>query len=214
MGRITDLLADHRTIEDLRDRSDRSPAVHAIDDEAAAPVFDALSSGTARQILAALYDQPRTASELAAVTDTSVQNVAYHLDKLQSGDVVEVADTWYSDQGTEMKVYAPTNAALVLFGGEAVDRSTLREAIKRFVAFVGVVTVTSAVVDRLVRQPAIGFASVKTNNTTVDPTTANPPGEVLAAWVTPGVLFFAGALFAFLVVTIWWSVHRPSPMRD
>ena len=93
------------------------PRLVDIDEDAADEVFGALSSETARSILAALYEEPRTASDLAEAVDTSLQNVRYHLEKLVDAELVEVADTWYSERGTEMKVYAPRSESLVLFAG-------------------------------------------------------------------------------------------------
>lgn len=89
----------------------------------AGPVFEALSSETARTILEALYDRPGTASELADRVDTSIQNVHYHLQKLQSADLVDVVDTCYSTKGAEMDVYAPTNDPLVLSVGGSANES-------------------------------------------------------------------------------------------
>ncbi|MFB6143078.1 MAG: ArsR/SmtB family transcription factor [Halorientalis sp.] len=122
---MTDLLPFRTTVEDR----DREPRIVDIDDEAADEVFRALSSRTARRLLAALHEQPRPASDLADAVDTSIQNVHYHLDKLSDVGLVEVVDTWYSERGREMKVYAPADDSLVVFAGE--DRpSALRRVLK------------------------------------------------------------------------------------
>jgi predicted transcriptional regulator len=91
--------------------------------EDAGAVIDALASGTARSILATLYEQPRPASEIATAVDTSTQNVNYHLRKLNEADLVEVVDTWYSSKGAEMDVYAPTADPLCVFVGDPDDRA-------------------------------------------------------------------------------------------
>jgi DNA-binding transcriptional ArsR family regulator len=93
------------------------PAV--VDVTAAGDVFDALSSGTARDVFAALYDDPRPVSELADAVGTSLQNVDYHLDRLEAAGLVEVADTRYSSKGVQMDVYAPVGGALVVVAGDA-----------------------------------------------------------------------------------------------
>jgi DNA-binding transcriptional ArsR family regulator len=72
---------------------DRAPRLVDLDDETADEVFDALAAATTRRMLSALHEQPRTASDLAAVTDTSVQNAQYHLRKLQEVGLVEAVDT-------------------------------------------------------------------------------------------------------------------------
>ena len=100
------------------DRDDVSPAMVDLD-EGIGKVLPALRSDTARAILSELYNDPVVASELAETVDTSLQNVQYHLDKLQEADLVTVAGTWYSEKGKEMKVYAPANEPLLLvFGGD------------------------------------------------------------------------------------------------
>jgi DNA-binding transcriptional ArsR family regulator len=136
---------------------DREPRLVDMDDERADEVFEALGSGTTRRVLSALHEEPRTASDLADVTDTSVQNAQYHLEKLQEVDLIEPVDTWYSERGTEMTVYAPADEALVLFAGE--DRSqSLRSLFKRVVGSVGLVALASllvaAVTGQLVDAPS------------------------------------------------------------
>jgi len=123
---------------------DRKPRLVELDDEVADEVFDALSSRTTREILSELHASPQTASDLAGVTDTSVQNAQYHLKKLVAADLVEVVDTWYSERGTEMKVYAPSDEALVLFAGQDAERS-LRGLLKRIVGVIGLLLPVSAV---------------------------------------------------------------------
>lgn len=85
-----------------------------LDLDAAAEVFGALTSGTARGLLANLHDSPAPPSELAVALGTSVQNVGHHLDRLEAADLVEVVGTRYSEKGAEMDVYAPTGSPLVI----------------------------------------------------------------------------------------------------
>jgi len=90
---------------------DDEPRVVDLEGEDADAVFSALSSGTARQIVSSVHDDPKTQSEIADAIDTSVQNVRYHLDKLEDAGLVEVVDTWYSSRGNEMDVYAAADGA-------------------------------------------------------------------------------------------------------
>ena len=85
-----------------------------LDLDAAADVFGALGSGTARDLLAGLHGSPAPPSELAAALGTSVQNVGYHLDRLEAAGLVEVVGTRYSEKGAEMDVYAPAGSPLVI----------------------------------------------------------------------------------------------------
>jgi len=108
----------------------RDPRLVDLDEETADEVFEALASQTTRQIFLALHEEPQTASDLAEETDTSVQNVQYHLEKLTDIELVEVADTWYSERGSEMKVYAPMDESLVLYAGRD-KQTTFRSLLKR-----------------------------------------------------------------------------------
>lgn len=175
---------------------EREPDLLAIDDQAADEVFSALSAQTARSILTALYDQPRTASEIADEVNSSLQNVNYHLNKLSDGGLIEVAETWYSEQGKEMKVYAPTNQALVLFAGDELKRSSLLDAIKQLIGFVGVFAVLSLIIDRLARPKPTQHQDIVGS---VGPNGGQPP-----LILQPGVLFFLGSVIALTMFAAWW----------
>lgn len=90
----------------------------------AGPALEALSSGTAQSIFAALCREQATATELADRTDTTVQNVGYHLTHLEDAGLVTVAGTRYSRKGREMKVYARAVAGLVIGERPEDDDST------------------------------------------------------------------------------------------
>ena len=83
------------------------------EDESAA-VCELLSSTTARAIVAALKEGPKPASEIATAVGTSLQNTSYHLDRLVEGNLVEPTQTWYSEKGREMTVYALRTHELVI----------------------------------------------------------------------------------------------------
>src|SRR6056297_3206614 len=106
------------------------PKVVGVDSDDADDLLSALQSETARDLLAELYDDPATPSSLAEEADTSIQNVRYHLERLADADLVEVADTVYSEKGREMKVYAPAAKPLVVFaGGDDDDAPGLESAL-------------------------------------------------------------------------------------
>ncbi|WP_254545035.1 ArsR/SmtB family transcription factor [Halomarina pelagica] len=107
------------------------PRVVGLDGERADEIFDTLSAGTTREVLARLYDQPATPAELRDAIGTSLQNVHYHLGKLEDANLIEAAGVGYSEKGTEMTVYAPTSEAVVLFAGRSDDRSRLRSLLSR-----------------------------------------------------------------------------------
>jgi DNA-binding transcriptional ArsR family regulator len=131
-------------------REHREPRLVEIHDDAADEVFEALSSKTARTIFSTLHDEPATSSDLADAAGTSLQNVRYHLDKLADAGLVEVVETWYSEQGREMKVYAPTNSSLVVMSGEGPPEATLRNLLKTLIGGIGVLAIISLLFDRTV----------------------------------------------------------------
>lgn len=86
-------------------------------------VLQILSSEAAQEILGALRGEPRTASDIADAVDRSLQSVSYHLDRLAEAGLIEPVETWYSEKGTEMTVYALATERLVVQFGDATDRS-------------------------------------------------------------------------------------------
>ncbi|WP_096389319.1 ArsR/SmtB family transcription factor [Halopenitus persicus] len=128
---------------------DREPRVVDVDDENADELFAALSSETARSLLSTLHEEPATTSELAEATDTSLQNVQYHLGNLSDAELVEVADTVYSEKGREMNVYAPTSDPLVLFAGESSHSDGIKTALKRLLGGYGILGLSALAVQRL-----------------------------------------------------------------
>jgi DNA-binding transcriptional ArsR family regulator len=138
----------------------REPRLVDLDEETADEVFEALSSRTTREIFLELHRQPQTASDLAEVTDTSVQNVQYHLEKLTDADLVEVVDTWYSERGSEMKVYAPEDESLVLFAGRD-KHSTFRKLLNRFVSIFALLVPPSALVGYLANRTSSSDSRVE-----------------------------------------------------
>ncbi|PSQ15937.1 ArsR family transcriptional regulator [Halobacteriales archaeon QS_8_69_26] len=137
-------------------RSDASPGqqdprVVDLEGEEADEVFNALSSKTARTIVTELHEEPRTQSDLAEDIDTTVQNVRYHLDKLEDAGLVEVVDTWYSSRGNEMKVFAPADGALIV-SGDRGRASRLKTALSRLVGGVSVIGFASLLVQVTARR--------------------------------------------------------------
>lgn len=104
-----------------------SPSVVAI--ETADETLNTLSSGTARDIFNHIYSDPATASDIADSTDTSIQNVQYHLGQMREAGLIRVVDTWYSIKGAEMKVYAPAAEPLVIIAGTSDSRAGIRRAL-------------------------------------------------------------------------------------
>jgi DNA-binding transcriptional ArsR family regulator len=143
---------------DSTQSEEAEPRVVDVESEEADEVFDALASETARRLLTQLHEAPAPPAQLADSVDTSVQNVQYHLAKLEDAGAIEVVDTAYSEKGREMDVYAPADQALVIFAGDEEEGSTLRTAISRLLGSLGIVALASAVVQALCSQELFPFS--------------------------------------------------------
>jgi DNA-binding transcriptional ArsR family regulator len=95
---------------------DGETTVLSVGDETAADVFEALAGVTAQSILRELYREPSTPAELSDHVDTSLQNVHYHLGRLEEADLVRVVGVEFSRRGVEMDVYAPEGPLVVTLG--------------------------------------------------------------------------------------------------
>jgi len=128
---------------------DAEPRVIGVDSDDADDVISALSSETARKLLAELHEEPAPPSKLADRVDTSLQNAQYHLEKLQTAGAVSVVDTVYSAKGREMDVYAPADEPLVIFAGDEEKSSGLKAALSRFIGGFGALAVGSLAIQQL-----------------------------------------------------------------
>ncbi|MFW5917417.1 MAG: ArsR/SmtB family transcription factor [Halorubrum sp.] len=128
---------------------DREPRVVGVDDEDADDLIAALGSETAREIITRLHDEPATKSELAADVDTSLQNVQYHLSKLDGADLVDVVDTTYSEKGREMDVYAAADEPLVLFAGGTEESHGIKTALMRLLGGYGLIGLAALAAQRV-----------------------------------------------------------------
>ena len=189
--------------------SETDPRVVGLDDDDAGEVLAALSSETARQLLAALHDDPDSASAVAERVDTSLQNAQYHLGRMRDAGLVEVIDTVYSAKGREMKVYAPADRPLVMFaGGEETDtRGGLRDRLRSILGAVGALVGTSAIVEYVLRDgPWLDFGMAQSGGagdgggSVGVASTESAQAVEQAAGLPPGLLFLCGGLLALLVV--------------
>jgi DNA-binding transcriptional ArsR family regulator len=119
---------------DLSSDADAGPRVVGVDSEDADDLMSALTSRTARRLLSLLHEEPAPPSGLADQVDTSLQNVQYHLERLEDAGAVEVVGTAYSEKGREMDVYAPADEPLVIYAGREEEASGLRAALSRLVS--------------------------------------------------------------------------------
>jgi DNA-binding transcriptional ArsR family regulator len=169
-----------------------------LDDDDADTLLGSLSSDTARSVLVALHEEPKTASELAEHVDTSLQNVRHHLENLTEAELVETTETRYSVKGREMKVYAPVNDSLVLCVGDTEERNSLFSSLRRYIG-----AAVALVVGSLLVQFAFGTGLSGVDGPT-SPRVADSVGgstELLGV-ISPGAAFLAGGLVVLAAVAL------------
>lgn len=161
-------------------------------DDRAEEVFSTLSSNTTRDVLSELYAGPKTASELSDSIDTSIQNTKYHLDKLLDADLVTITDTWYSESGNEMKVYAPSHRAIVLYETDD-ETKPVRDALSRLFGAVVLLAIGRLIIDAVTND----YLERRADRISADPVLEPSMLDYVLANI--GDLFFALGLILVLV---------------
>ncbi|SFG77055.1 Helix-turn-helix domain-containing protein [Halopelagius inordinatus] len=188
----------------LRDASDAdddaSPRVIGLDDEDADEILSVLSSATARRILATLHEDPANAAALADEVGTSLQNVQYHLGRLEDAGAVAVVDTVYSEKGREMKVYAPSDKPLVVVATDSAETTGLVASLRRLLAAVGLVGAASLLVQWVATAGTNAGGTVATSAGDAGTEAARAASSAAASGLPPGLLFFLGGLTVLLVL--------------
>ena len=213
---------------------EREPRVVGVDDDEADDLIAALGSETARAILSTLHDRPATKSEIADEVDTSLQNVQYHLSRLDEADLVDVVDTAYSEKGREMDVYAAADEPLVLFSGGSEESTGIKTALMRLLGGYGLIGLAAVAAQRLLAVGSLGNsrftgqsggdAGTATADGADGPTiesasdqdaaaesadgaielVGDPLAEYAVSLVEPGVVFFLGAALVFTLAWAYW----------
>lgn len=176
--------------KEVEPRQEGEIQILGVDDERTSELLNAISSDTAREILTEVYSDPATASEIANRTSGSVQNVSYHLGKLENAGAIEVADTRYSEKGHEMKIYAPADDPLVVFVGTEERQTGFLSRLKQLLSAFAAVIVTSFLIGVFV-DDSILFG-IHTNASAGQST-----GFPLA------IGFLIGGIFSILLISLW-----------
>ena len=188
-----------------------APELLRVDGEEAAEAFDALGSETARAVLATTYEEPKTPPEIRETVGTSLQNVHYHLDRLESAGLLEPAGTGYSAKGNEMTVYAPASEAVVLFAGAERDRSRLRDLLARLFGLSLVVVVSTlafaALREWLGAESGSGSGSGVETMAAEDAAGAADGAAGALPAVDPAVAFFLGGCAVVCALGAWWLLR-------
>lgn len=192
----------------VEDSAPCAPRVCRLDSESATDVIGAISSDSARLILAELHEEPRPVSALADELDVSIPSIEYHIENLLEAGIVREVDTRYSEKGKEMSVYGPDDDPLVFVGDdEGVDLA--RFVVSGVGAAVVGIAVVSLAVQWLVTEflPTLGGESVRkaASAGAIDGVTVSP--------VPPGLVFFSGGTFALAVALAFWYLRMRSDRR-
>jgi DNA-binding transcriptional ArsR family regulator len=179
---------------DVSGRQEGDVQVLGVSEDKTANVFEVLSSETARCVLAEIYDDPAPPSELAARLDLSLQNVSYHIENLEDADIIQTVDTWYSEKGKEMNVYAPADDPVVVFIGTHERKSSFLDLLKNIFRAIAVLLLIPLVLSLYQSLGSIGAAGPES------------PNQLLPS--IPGLEFFLGGLFVLGLVIIWWVWNR------
>jgi DNA-binding transcriptional ArsR family regulator len=187
------------------------PKVLDIDGEGADAAFDALGSETARKVLAAIYDEPRTPTEVRESVGTSLQNVHYHLDRLEEAGLIEPAGMGYSEKGNEMTVYGPASEAVVLFAGRDNDSSRLRDTLQRLFGLFFVVSLSTlvfaAVSEWLRPEPVPQPRSDDVGMMAESQSAADTAASSVTA-VDPLLAFFLGGCVVVAAIGLVWGLRE------
>ncbi|WP_266078971.1 ArsR/SmtB family transcription factor [Haladaptatus caseinilyticus] len=197
-----------------------NPRVLGVDSDDADDLLGALSSGTARDLLSALHEEPATASELSDRADTSLQNAQYHLQKLEDAELISPVDTIYSEKGREMKVYAPTDGPLILFAGREDQTTGLKDALSRVLGVAVLLGAVSAAIQYAATEGILGIGGQAAENgspsggggvsiaSNEGARAAQDATSTVATTIPPGVLFFAGGALVIALGAVWWYFVR------
>ena len=195
---------------DLTRAPDAEPRVIGVDSDEADDMLSALSSDTARRMLQELHEEPATPSQLADRIDTSLQNVQYHMGKLESADLLTVVDTVYSEKGREMNVYAPSDRPLVVYAGQERDTFGLKQALSRLLGGIALLGVLSLVVQAWLDDLPLPFGTASQDGGEAGAMTAAETADRAgaAAGLPPGLLFFLGGLVVLATVGVVWYLNQ------
>ncbi|SHH22741.1 winged helix-turn-helix domain-containing protein [Halobaculum gomorrense] len=177
-----------------------------LNDDGADALIGALAPQTARAILGAVHEEPRTASELADAADTSVQNVRHHVQKLGDAGLVETVDTRYSVKGREMTVYGPADDRVVVAVGGESERSSLLDSLRGLLGAVAVLAGASLLVQALFGAGAATVSGPETAPRIGDAVGAT--GGAVLGTIPPGAAFLAGGLLVLTTVLVAERLRR------
>ena len=86
----------------------------ATDDEKIKSFGEIFTNESSRKILQLLFDEELSATQIAQKSNTSLQLVKYHLEKLRSLDVVKISKIEKNSKSQDMKIYTASKFSIVI----------------------------------------------------------------------------------------------------
>lgn len=174
-------------------------------DDDAVQIFKALSGESTCRIYREIQQSPKTASELQQVLGTSIQNVHYHLDKLEEAGLIEPVDVRYSEKGAEMSVFGPTHSPLIISFASESTNSDVRAALTRLFSGVTVLGLASVSVELLAKRASSPETSGSDagENVSVTAPQFTDPTSLETLLLSPGLLTFITGLLIISVYVTW-----------
>lgn len=156
-------------------------------------VLDALSSKTTRTVLLEIHSEPASISQVSNRVDSSIQNIKYHIDKLNEAGLVEETGEWHTEGGNQMTLYGPTDKAILLVASDDDPESVLKRAVKKFTAILfGTVASATVLYKALSYSSSTGSNQMTTNSGKIQ--TATQPSSFFSSLPLSQELIGAGLL--------------------
>ncbi|MFB6254664.1 MAG: ArsR/SmtB family transcription factor [Halobacteriaceae archaeon] len=190
----------------------KEPRIINLQSDTAGEVLSALSAVTSKRIYTTLAEQPQTASDLATELDSSIQNVRYHLEKLEQAELIEVKDTWYSAKGSEMNVYGVTDEPIVFFTEETALEEEIKDVVKQALSASGIILLVGLFIHIVFAKSVqrMYFGRVATTGQDVSTSVFKYLLQ------HPGIIFVAGGFTLLAAFLMSWFVfeYRPKKHRQ
>lgn len=182
--------------------------VAELPDDDAVAIFNALAGESTCRMYKSIQETPKTASELRAELGTSIQNVHYHLDKLEDAGLIQPVETELSEKGREMNVYGATHSPLVISFAPESKRAEIRKVLTRLVGAVSVLGLVSIGIELLAAYgpTLVGPGQRASRNVTAPVPPLAEPTTVETLWNMPGVIVFIIGLLLICGYMTWYAV--------
>ncbi len=131
------------------DKDDDLAITISIDDENIEKVGKLLTYETSRNILKLLFSEILSAHEISQKIGISLQNVIYHIQRMQDIGIVKIARIKKNTKSQDMKCYTASKFAIVIVPASAYDKTRNSKLLKRSfnliykVASVGIAAVST-----------------------------------------------------------------------